>query len=505
MSARRTLVVPLLFIVAVGAGLRLYELSRNPPEFFEDEVAAASSAWSIATTGHDVEQTTLPFVRTRLLLQQPVYAFSVVPFWAVLGHTPFAARLPGFVFGIAGVLLIVWLITVLGRPPGEALLAGSIAAVLPWAVHIGRIGWDQASPVPFVVAGVGLLWVGLRDERRAYLLAGAAVLGVGVYTYLPAVFMNCLLAGVVVLIHRDKVHAQIKSLVRAASVGVVLLIPYAVALRQPIFTARAKKISVFASGVNLAALHKIWTYYWWQWTLKGLFSPASNNLRDKPGAMVFWWMLPFLLIGIVDLARRRSKSDQLLLAWLVVGPLPAALTYDGPVPHFSRGMWTMPAVVMVTAAGVVAAARFVGVGRYARVSRAVLAATIAAAALYQGVVYYREYFDLRRGYAARSASWWYYGTGAALRAVRAEAEAGDVACIDGISYFTFAHHITYYFGPHPAFTVLEGLKDNRCRQAGTYVLARTGQGLGAPYRELKLIRGYDGAPVFRLALIEPSA
>ena len=127
-------------ILVIAAALRLHDLDRNPPEFFEDELSGAVSAWSIVTTGHDIERTTLPFLRTRLELKQPIYGFSTVPFWAVLGHTPFAARLPAVIFGLITIVLVIWLMRLLGRDPPEALLAGAITAVLPWAVHYSRVG-----------------------------------------------------------------------------------------------------------------------------------------------------------------------------------------------------------------------------------------------------------------------------------------------------------------------------------------------------------------------------
>jgi hypothetical protein len=85
--SKRRYVLPLLIaLIALSADLRLVDLDRNPPELFEDELSGDVSAWSIATTGHDVERTVLPFIVTRLELKQPVYFLATIPFQAVFGH-----------------------------------------------------------------------------------------------------------------------------------------------------------------------------------------------------------------------------------------------------------------------------------------------------------------------------------------------------------------------------------------------------------------------------------
>jgi 4-amino-4-deoxy-L-arabinose transferase-like glycosyltransferase len=502
-SRRPLVVVVVLAIVVVALFLRVNDLGRNPPEFFEDEIAAATSAWSIATTGHDVERTTLPFVRTRLVIQQPIYPFTVVPFWALLGKTPFAERLPAALYGLATVLLIIWLMQVLGLPWPVSAFAGAVAAVLPWSVQLSRIGWEPASVLPFALLGLGWLWTGLRDGRRSFVVGSAAVLAVASYTYLPSLMMNGLLALLILGIHRDKLRevATRVSLAISGAVAVPILIPFALGFRDPLMTNRPRNISVFAHGVNLHAFHKIWTYYWWQWTPGGLFSSSSTNLRDKPGAMLFWWMLPFLVIALIHASRRRSRVDLLLLGWAAIGPLPAALTYDGTVPNFLRGTWTMPALVMLTAVGVYTTIRAVDRFERARLLRAALIVAILIPASVQGVVYYRDYFDARHGYPARSASWWYYGTGAALRSVRRGVPAGTTVCIGGVSYWTFPQYTTYYFGAHPRFTVIEGVDDARCKQDGTYVLAPVRDMIATPTHPIVTTNDYTGNPLYRLSVV----
>jgi 4-amino-4-deoxy-L-arabinose transferase-like glycosyltransferase len=488
-------------ILVIAAALRLHDLDRNPPEFFEDELSGAVSAWSIVTTGHDVERTTLPFLRTRLELKQPIYGFSTVPFWAVLGHTPFAARLPAVIFGLVTIVLVIWLMRILGRDPPEAILAAAILAILPWAVHYSRVGWEPSSLLPFSIGGIGLLWIGLRDGRRLFVVAAAGVLAFGAYSYHPALLMNVVLALLVtVLFARQLTRRDVASLAIGAALALVILVPYGLAaLRDPLFTSRTATISVFSDGLTLDALGKAWDDYWVQWDPGFLLGGGAINPRINPGAVLFWWMVPTFLVGMDLLLHRRSRPDWLLLGWLILGPLPGALTADRTTPHFARGLLAMPPIVMITAMGTLRAVAWVERLRRGAILRGAFALGLAMLALFQGVTYYQDYFD---DYPTRSANWWGYGSGAALQLVGTAVPPGGTVCIatNDISGFTFPHQVLYWLGT-PPFTVVEGVKDARCRSSGTFILAFASRTLDVPVTALATVPDASGKPLFQLSVV----
>jgi 4-amino-4-deoxy-L-arabinose transferase-like glycosyltransferase len=497
-----------IVILVVGATLRLQDLDRNPPEFFEDELSGAVSAWSIVTTGHDVERTTLPFLRTRLELKQPIYGFSTVPFWAVLGHTAFAARLPAVIFGLITIVLLMWVVRVLGRDPPEALLAGAIVAILPWAVHYSRAGWEPAALLPFSLAGIGLLWIGLRDGRRRFVVAAAAVLAVGAYTYHPALLMHVVLATLIVLAFlREIRRPDLINLGLGGALALVILVPYVLALRDPLFTGRTADISVFGNGLTIEALQHAWADYWIQWDPRYLVGGGAITQRINPGPVLFWWLIPVFIVGMDELLHRQRRPDVFLVAWLVLGPLPAALTADGTAPHFARGLLAMPPIVIISAIGTVRAIRLVAGWRVGfRLSRlpgsspAVgLALVLAAVAVIQAQSFYDYYFN---EYPTRSASSWGYGSGEALTLMAQRVPSGATVCIatNDISGFTFPQLIAYWVGT-PPFKILETLHDGRCRQAGTYVLALKKRDLGVAVMPVATVPDANGAALFQLSIV----
>lgn len=496
-SKRRYLLPLLIALVALAADLRLVDLDRNPPELFEDELSGVVSAWSIATTGHDVERTVLPFMVTRLELKQPVYFLTTIPFQAVLGHGPLAVRIPAALYGVAGTLLLVWLLAILRAGLKVALIGGFLFAMSPWAIHYSRAAWEPAAYLPFAMAGVGLLWLGLRDHRGGRIVAAAAVLAVGAYTYHPALLMNAVLATVVVAIHlRSLRRGDLASLAVAALIALAILVPYGLAAMDPLFLERTSNLSVFRTGIGADSLSLAWSNYWAQWSPAYLLGGTAPNPRINPGPLIYVWTVPFFLAGLDLLLHRRRREDVLWLAWLVLGALPAAITDDNTTPHAARGLMVLPALIAITAIGLGRALRFVrrragASGARAEAATGVVILVVAAISL---TAFLGDYLG---PYRIRSADYWGYGSGAALRTAGATVPAGGTLCIANhdISGNTFAQHIALYL-PSPPFRVVKGIADPVCRTAGTYVLALASRDLGPDVVRRATIPDIVGRPKF---------
>ncbi|HEV7810121.1 MAG TPA: hypothetical protein VGO64_05960, partial [Candidatus Limnocylindrales bacterium] len=487
----------LLVIIVVAAGLRVYQLDRNPPELFEDELSGLVSIESVATTGHDVEETNLPFLTTRLELKQPLYFVATLPFQAVLGETTMAARLPAMLFGVVGVLLVIAVAVVLGMGTTVALIAGGLQAITPWAIHFARAGWEPAALLPFTLGGIALLWTGLRDGRRPRIVGAAAVFAIGAYAYHPALLVHVVMAAAIVAVRwRDLLRGNARgSLAIGTLVAAMLLVPYAIASTDPLFLERTRAISVLRFGWP-QALVQAWQNYWAQWDPSFLFGGRATNPRINPGPLLFAWTIPFIVVGLDRILHRRSTADLFLLLWLILGPLPAALTEDGTTPHAARGLVALPAIVIVTAIGLARVFDLASTSRRGRVLAPMVAGVTAAIAIGAATTWASDYFDR---YPIRSANWWGYGTSEAFAIVRDDVPAGATLCIatGDISRFTFPHQVALYL-PRPAFTVVEGIHDPVCQQDGTYLLALVSRALDQPVRTIDAVADINGKPFFEL-------
>lgn len=463
-------------ILVLAFGLRVYDLATNPPALFEDELAGAASAWSIVTTGHDIEQTHLPFLVTRLELKMPVYGFATVPFQAVLGHTTVAVRLPAVLFGTAATGLIYWLARVLRRRRVEALIAAVVFATAPWAVHLGRVGWEPSAVLPFTIGGAGLLVDGLWSGRPRRVVAAAIVFALGAYAYQPALLEHVLLAASITAVsYRRLARRGLVALGAGAVAAGVILVPYLLAFGDPVFTKRTIGVSIFRDGLSTQAASTAWMHYWAQWDPVYLFLQPTFNPRNGPGMGVLMPLLaPVLVVGLVRLLRNPGRFGWMTLAWLLVGPVAAALT-DDVVPHYLRGLFALPPIVLVAAralepVGARVALLAMSVDRTDRLRGVVGTIGIAGLGLLLVQATFEPYFTR---YPVQSAGAWGLGTAEAMGLVRDRVPPGGTVCVDTAttSYWTYPHFIAWYL-PDIDATVLERLTDERCARPGTYLLAR---------------------------------
>lgn len=501
----------LLVALAAAAFLRLFQLTSNPPELFEDEVSGAASIWSLATTGHDVIATHLPFLMTRLGPQHPLYYVFTLPLQALLGQQLLAVRLPAALFGIADVALLYALLRVLGAREQIALGAAAFFAILPWSVSFGRVGWDQTSYPPFLLLGLVLLTLALARRSGRLLVAATAALAVSVYAYQIALVMTPVFALALVVPRRHSLLAiGPRPIALAGALGFAIALPYVITLLTVAeIGARARQISTFARGMDAASLQVFLANYAQNLGGDFLFVSGDPNLRHSFGrGELFLWSAPFVALGFAWLLLRMARDPLAFTAvsWVLLGPLPAALTDDG-VPHAGRALLGIVAWPIVVAFGVAIAYRWTRprrssaslASRHMLVSRGPrwpVVAFVMALALAEVTGYYADVFG---AYRVRSQDSWQYGTSETIAAVRELTPSGGVACIDTLSRFTFPHYVFFYLRDVP-FRVVEGVTPE-CLGSGT-VLAL---GLDAPrpprgelVREIPDLAGHPVARVWRI-------
>ncbi|MEA2660905.1 MAG: hypothetical protein QOH08_477 [Chloroflexota bacterium] len=461
-------------VLALGLVLRLKDIVTNPPELFEDEISGAMSAWSVVTTGHDVIADHLPFFTTVLGPQLPVYGLLTVPFQAVLGHTVPAVRLPAVLLGMLVIVLLYAFVRALATP-ALALVAAAVVAVLPWAVHFSRIGWDNAAYPPLLLGGLLLLERATRSDRASgrWLAGAALVLGLTAYTYQIAIVMTPLFAAPLLWLRRaELLRLRRRQVIGSALIALAVTLPYVLVWSSvPAFQARADLIGTFATGVDRGTLDRFVTNYLANLSPTFLFVTGDENLRHGTGrGELLLWMLPFAVVGVTSAISRarRSALAAVAIAWLMLAPIPAAITDDG-VPHAARSMLELLAWSILVAIGIEIVRTHLARGSAA--TRWAAAAIFVVAAAAETVDYYGDVFT---DYPIRSASAWGSGTAATLREVALHTGPGATACIGTLSRFTFPHVVRWYLGDRPPFTVIEGSPE-RCAAPGDVVVLSPGE------------------------------
>jgi len=384
----------LLLILLLATVLRLYGLNKVPPSLDWDETALGYNAYSILKTGRDEYGQFLPLIFKSFGDYKPgLYIYLTIPFIAVLGLNDLAVRLPSALIGIATIWLLYQVVCRLfpkqkpltSNSPLRgisskcqypiSLLASFSLAVSPWHLHFSRGAKEANVALFFILAGVyAFLRSGKRQIKWLYLSAlsfAAAVLTYqGGKLVVPLIVLGLLIC----------FWGKFKKLPRKHLItAVILLFILSLPILLAVFTGgggRLKVMGVFSyrrpveeinqilqeddgnqlyfnlfHSENLAFARGILGRYFNHFSGKFLFFEGdwSNPRHSVPYAGVVYYLdFIFLTSGLIYLIREKMPGKNFLWYWLLISPLPAALSRDAIQAIRSFNM-VLPLVIIVGA------------------------------------------------------------------------------------------------------------------------------------------------------------
>lgn len=501
-------------IVLLAAALRLYDIGGVPTELDADEIDLYNSAYSIATTGHDIDGSLLPYYYSETTRNPPVYAIAAYGSSLIFGRTPLGLRLPAVIFGLIGVLLLYGIAFELTQRIDLALIAALLMATQPIFVHFARVGWEPASELPFLLGGLYLLMRAMRSSAVAILpiFAGALVLGVTAYTYLAGWFYALLLGGALVAFNWRR-FASRRGVLTAAGACAIWMLVAAPALWMwffdPLTVSHTLGIATFASGASLSSLHTFLVNYaaHFKWSyLVTTGDPRSGitwRYLDGMGAF-FGWSVPLAALGLAVSARYIRPRWALLWAWLwlVAYPLGGALTNQSTpgIPNAPRTLAGAPVFCILAAVGVALlfdlaallprphAARIAGIG---------IRAIFLSGVMFSTVYFARYYFT---EYVHQNSNAWSSGTRALFGAIREHSEGYRRVCFNiRPAWYPLPSFVRFYLNGVP-LRAIDGVKDPRCSLPGTLAAVDSDHTFErARFHLLTKIRDIDGEPFANLS------
>lgn len=373
--------------------VRLFALTTSPPALYWEEVALGYDAYSILKTGKDHHGNALPIFAFESFgdWKPSGYFYALVPFIATLGLNEWAVRLPAALSGIALVFATAYLGKKLKLP---FLLTLSIAALSPWGIHFSRSGWEVMLATALLTWGIVFLWDAFTTDKVLLKkgIVGTLLIGLSAYTYHatriigPILFISVIMQWLVPQIFSNNKYFtniqtvfsnNIKSLVSIFATVVLLFGPLFLALATtPELKQRYNETgNIFDESIVLESnelreregnslLSRIFYHRYIIWgqhtvlqlsshlTADYLITTGDENLRH--GTKFFGIIYPtdsvFLLLGLLFLGARRRKADLVILFWLFLTLLVAALAK--PVPHALRTLPALPAFILIIASGI---------------------------------------------------------------------------------------------------------------------------------------------------------
>lgn len=390
MFGKKKILIILILIIFLGSFLRLYRLDKFPPSLFGDEVDVGYQAYSILKTGRDYLGQPWPISFHSISdWRTPLFLYATVPFVAFFGLNEWGVRLPPVFFGIITLPILFLLIRQLFKNEKLALLGTFFLAISMWHLQYSRAAFEVTQMLFLIVGGVLFFLKGL--EKWKYLIFSAIFLGLAPYSYNTAKFFLPFFVAALFLIYRkDLLKNSFKKL------GVVLIIFILVSLPMiyDIFWGKAGDrfsiLSIFTDpvtvpeigfarqvdgliengeltvGMNPSFLSRAFHnkyLYWGTRFLKNYFKSFSTeffftfgdiNYRHsiQGGFGEFYWLdAVFLILGIYYLCRQKDRQKALLIfGWLLLAPIPSALTRDGG-NHATRLILMLPPLLVLISYG----------------------------------------------------------------------------------------------------------------------------------------------------------
>ena len=337
----------LIVITVLALVIRLVNL--NYPPLLWDEASLGYNAYSIIKTGHDEYGKFLPYIFKSFGDYKPgLYVYLAVPFVAIFGLNPISVRLPSAILGSLLPLFFYLLIIKLSpKSKRLALLAAAVLAFNPWNIHYSRGAWETNVLLFELVLGA-ILYLGDRYFWSSLVFA------LTLYTYQGGKIMTPLIIIALLLtkIPQIKLTSEIKKFfipLFIFSLPILIgLVTQNDANRLRVFglwnyQRPATEVTQISSESNTAdyyLFHNQFVFFLQNFATR-YFNHFSTRFLSFEGdwqigrqaapyiGVLLYPSLGFLIIGLFfTLTKKLTPISVFFLFWLLISPLPAALTRD---------------------------------------------------------------------------------------------------------------------------------------------------------------------------------
>ncbi len=366
--------IDLLIITLLASFLYFWGLAQNPPSLNWDEASLGYNAYSILQTGHDEWGKVFPisfqaFGEYKL----PGYIYTSVPFIAVFGLNELGTRAASAFFGVLTVVLTYLIVYRITQKRYAAFFSGLLVAVAPWHFFVSRIALEANLALFFIALGVYLFLEGVM--HKSWLLLPSIVSFLfAVFTYNSArVFVPLFLMVLIIIYWKRLWELKRISIISFLFFFSIFMLSIPVSLKEG--SARYVSVTLLdQGGINrinemrgssaLPGQYKKIVYnkvtYFVSETAKNYMVYFSPEFLFVKGGTQYQFSLPnygllyvidlpLFLVGTFMVLMKRQRLGFVLLAWILLAPLPAAITRE--TPHVLRSLFMFLPIELVVGIG----------------------------------------------------------------------------------------------------------------------------------------------------------
>lgn len=338
----------LIIILIVAAILRLSWLGSVPSGYFRDEAAISYNAYSIWKTGADEFGVKLPLVfRSFEVFFLPLYIYITAPIVGILGPTIFASRL---LSALSGILAIYFIFLIGKKIWGEkvGLISSFILAISPWHIFYSRATFEGNLALTLFVGGF-YFWLIFREKYLPkYFLISLLLFSFSMYSYQAERLVVPLFGMIALIVDFQKIWSIKNTLLIPLIICFLVMVPLLSLSFKPGGYHRALGVSIFSQEKNptgfstsdrpnffsnnktFLLVKEISSLYFSYYSPRNLFIEGDyNRQRSVVGFSVFFsFMFIGLVYGVFKFFSSFDTNKKLLFTWILLAPIPAALTGD---------------------------------------------------------------------------------------------------------------------------------------------------------------------------------
>lgn len=390
-SVVRNKIYLLLLVIVLFAGLlRFYKINSYPVSLYWDEVSSSYNAYSIANTGRDEFGNKMPLLfRAFEDYKTPGNIYLSVISVKLFSLNELAARFTSAFLGTLTVLITFFLIREMFNKPISlssgrsldsnylALLTSFFLALSPWHTQFSRTGFEANVGLFFVVLGALFFLRFIKREKRINLFVSTAIFAVSLYFYRSIWIFVPLLILSFLIIYRKTFFSKInlKNTVIAGLTFLIIIAPFAPIMISKQGLIRAEQVNVVDNSTTqtakfisnqknlkgvvgkivfnrrVAYVQEIAQGYLTHFSPNFLFFQGDGNGRHGARGVGVMYLYSIILIlpGLFALTKLEKRTRLLIIAWILIAPIPAALSV--PAPHALRSLNMLPMPQLIITLG----------------------------------------------------------------------------------------------------------------------------------------------------------
>lgn len=357
----------LVLILFIALVLRFINLSSNPPSLTPDEAALGYNAYSILKTGRDEWGKLLPIIFKSFGDYKPgLYIYSSVPFVLLFGLNEFSIRASSALAGVLAVYLVFEITKRLFKYESFKLkgfkieeIAAFFLAISPWHIQFSRGAWEVNLSLTLTLAGILFFLKAFKNQKNLILSALFFALTLVCYQGAKASTLVVLFVLAVSFFGEvKKLLKNKKTLFISLFVGLLVSLPIILSM----FDGKTGRLTVFSvfsykrpeeylqnflnqGGEKIGSLSYFLFHSETYNFLRGILGRWFNHFSTKFLFFVGDWPNPrqsvpnngmqtvfdlvFFIAGLVGITKIKDKKTfKFLTLWLILSPLPSALSRD---------------------------------------------------------------------------------------------------------------------------------------------------------------------------------